>query len=90
MIFGDEGRIILADPWIPQGDRQSLTTGFTLARYGEPAKEIQVQAEHATYALEAALVADTLPELQAPWPAMSWDDTLGNMRVLDAWQKAIR
>ena len=90
VIFGDEGKIILPDPWIPEGDRQALKTEFTVARYGEPARTVEVKTEHATYALEAALVADTLPELQAAWPAMSWDDSLGNMRVLDAWQKAIR
>lgn len=90
VIFGDEGKIILPDPWIPEGDRQALKTDFTVARYDEPAKNVEVKTEHATYALEAALVADTLPDLQAPWPAMSWDDSLGNMRVLDAWQKAIR
>jgi predicted dehydrogenase len=90
VIFGDQGKIILPDPWIPQGDRQALTTRFTVARYGEPSRDIEVKTDHATYALEAALVADTLPELQAPWPAMSWDDTLGNMRVLDSWRKAIR
>ena len=30
-----------------------------------------------------------LDRRQAPSPAMSWDDTLGNMRTLDQWRQAI-
>jgi hypothetical protein len=33
---------------------------------------------------------DSLPASEAAWPAMSHADTLGNMRVLDAWQAALR
>jgi hypothetical protein len=40
----------------------------------------------ATYALEAELVADTLPAAEVSWPAMTWADTLGNMRVMEAWR----
>jgi hypothetical protein len=36
--------------------------------------------------VQAELVARSLASGQAPWPAMSWDDTLGNMRALDAWR----
>ena len=50
---------------------------------------MSIRTDHPTYALEAALVADTVPGLEAPWPAMGWDDTLGNMRVLDAWQALV-
>jgi hypothetical protein len=41
------------------------------------------------YALEADTVADHLEKRQAPSPAMTWDDTLGNMRLLDRWRAAI-
>jgi hypothetical protein len=34
-------------------------------------------------------VADTLPKVEAPSPAMTWADTLGNMRALDAWRRAL-
>jgi aryl-alcohol dehydrogenase-like predicted oxidoreductase len=41
------------------------------------------------YAFEADAVATFLDRRQAPSPAMSWDDTLGNMRTLDQWRLAI-
>lgn len=88
-LFGDEGKITIADPWIPQGQRQSLATEFTIERYGIDPEVIKVTTDKPTYAIEAELVADSLPRLEAPWPAMSWHDTLGNMRVLDAWRRGV-
>src|SRR6266496_250784 len=35
VVFGDEGRIVLPDPWIPRGDRQGLHTGYTIYRDGK-------------------------------------------------------
>jgi predicted dehydrogenase len=86
VIYADQGKIILPDPWIPEGDRQSTTTSFVVHKYGAQPEKVEVRTEKATYALEAELVADTLPGLDVPWPAMSHADTLGNMRVLDAWR----
>ena len=36
------------------------------------------------YANEALTVAEYLEQRQAPRPAMSWEDSLGQMRTLDA------
>jgi hypothetical protein len=41
------------------------------------------------YAFEADCVARHVAERQAPFPAPSWDDSIGNMRVLDAWRAAV-
>jgi predicted dehydrogenase len=90
LLLGEEGNILLPDPWIPGGDRQALETGFTILRDGRPPESVVTRAEKATYAIEAELVADTLPGVEAAWPAMSWADSLGNMRVLDAWRAALR
>ena len=51
---------------------------------------MNIKTDMATYAIEAETVADTLPATEPVWPAMSWADTIGNMRVLDAWQAALR
>jgi len=90
VIFGDEGKIVLPNPWIPRGERQGLETSFTVHRDGRPPETITVRTDKATYAIEAELVADTLPITEAAWPAMSWAETLGTMRVLDAWLAALR
>src|SRR5690606_21203086 len=90
ILFGEAGKIELPDPWIPQGDRQAMSTSLTLHKYGEQPRRIEVRTDKPTYAIEAELVADTLPGLEPPWPAMSHEDTLGNMRVLDAWRARIQ
>jgi predicted dehydrogenase len=90
VVFGEKGRIVLPDPWIPQGNRQGLETGYTIFRDGEPPETVTVRTEMATYAIEAELVADALPATEAAWPAMSWAETLGTMRVLDQWLAALK
>jgi predicted dehydrogenase len=89
IIFGENGKIVLADPWIPGSDRHGRETGYTIWRDGHAPEPVVVRATQATYAIEAELVADTLPGTQAAWPAMAWADTLGNMRALDAWRAAL-
>jgi predicted dehydrogenase len=89
VVFGELGRIELNDPWIPGGDRQGRETSFRVYLDGKPPETVPVRTETATYAIEAELVAATLPAVEAPWPAMTWADTLGNMRALDAWRAAL-
>ncbi|HVY26552.1 MAG TPA: Gfo/Idh/MocA family oxidoreductase [Polyangiaceae bacterium] len=89
VLYGESGRIVLPDPWIPQGVRQSLETSFQVLREGQPVEVVTMRTEQPTYALQAELVASALPALEAPWPAMSWADTLGNMRALDRWRACI-
>jgi predicted dehydrogenase len=89
VLYGELGRIVLPDPWIPQGQRQALETSFRVLREGQPEEVVTIRTEQPTYALQAELVASALPALEAPWPAMSWADTLGNMRALDRWRACI-
>jgi hypothetical protein len=42
------------------------------------------------FTLEADTVAAHIRDRQAPWPAMTWEDTLGNMRALDAWLATLK
>ena len=88
-VFGDLGVLHLPDPWIPQGDRHGRSSSYSITLHGRPAEHFSVQTPLATYAIEAERVADTLPGTQASWPAMGWDDTLGNMRLLDAWRRQV-
>jgi predicted dehydrogenase len=88
-IFGEEGRIQIDDAWLPGGKRQGLDSHFTIERDGKPPEVVPVNIPRAVYALEAELVADSLPATQATWPAMTWDDTLANLRVMDQWRAAL-
>lgn len=89
IVYGQQGHIHLPDPWLPGGSRQSCDTEFTIHRDGKKPQRVAVKADKPTYAIEAEVVADSLPNLQPRWPAMTWDDTLGNMRLLDAWRAAL-
>ena len=89
VLYGELGQIVIPDPWIPQGARQSLETSFTMKREGQADETITLRTDRPTYALQAELVATCLQNLEAPWPAMTWADTLGNMRALDKWRNSL-
>ena len=88
VIFGERGRIILPNPWLPGGERQGRVGSLCVHLEGKDVSAVEVRAPAPSYALEADLVAESLPAQEAPWPAMIWADTLGNMSALDAWRAA--
>ena len=53
----------------------------------EASSEIIVAADRDLFTYEADMVANHIEARQAP--AMSWGDTLGNMRLLDRWREEI-
>ncbi|MEI7634993.1 MAG: aldo/keto reductase [bacterium] len=86
-IYGSEGHIHIPNPWVPT--RDGGTSHIILCRDDEPLREIPVESPGPIYAIEADTVAACLDNRQAIFPAMTWDDTLGNMRMLDAWRASI-
>lgn len=84
-VFGSEGSISLPSPFIPQAGEPY---GILVKKDGEPEKQFAFpDAPADLYALEADTVARYIEERQAP--AMTWEDTLGNMRTLDQWRAAL-
>jgi len=82
-IFGSEGSIFIPNPWGP--NRLAGRSSFFVTRNGQSqAEEITVETTVGIYGLEADTVATYLGQGQAP--AMTWEDTLGNMRTLDMWR----
>jgi predicted dehydrogenase/aryl-alcohol dehydrogenase-like predicted oxidoreductase len=83
-VYGSEGSITVEQPWIP-----ARTGGSTriLVQRGSEQEEIVIESEAGLYSLEADEVARRIAERESP--AMSHDDTLGNLRLLDAWRKEI-
>ena len=86
-IFGTEGMIYLPTPWI--ASREGGVTKIIVTRYGEKPRTITVSTSAWLYGLEADTVAKYVKKRQAAPPAMSWEDTLGNMRMLDMWREAL-
>jgi len=82
-IHGSRGRITVHEPWF------AGTKGAKIVvepRGGE-ARVISTESDLDLYGTEIDLVAKFKGAGQAPFPAPGWDDTLGNMRLLDAWRK---
>uniref|UniRef100_UPI0040477418 Gfo/Idh/MocA family protein n=1 Tax=Algoriphagus sp. TaxID=1872435 RepID=UPI0040477418 len=86
-IFGSKGTIFIPSPWVP-GGRDPGTTKILVHKNGEKyPEEIFTSSKIGLYALEADIVAENLDNRQAP--VMTWDDTIGNMKTLERWRKAV-
>jgi predicted dehydrogenase len=84
-IHGSNGTIFVPAPWAQIHD--GSTTKLFVEHKGEPPQEIIVESTQPAFAIEADHVAAHIEHRQAP--AMSWDDSLGNMQTLDRWRKSI-
>jgi len=87
-IEGTGGSIILSMPWtanVDGGESQILL------KKNEQAPEMITVSSPPLYALEADLVARHIAQghCEAAWPAMTWADTLGNIRTQDQWRRAM-
>ncbi len=85
-IVGSDGWLEVPEPWLP-GSNSSPATLFIKRDYGTTVEEVIVEAERDIYTYEADTVAEHLTARQAP--AMSWEDSLGNMQALDWWRREI-
>lgn len=88
-IYGSEGRIIVPNPFV--ANRVSPEQGRILIERKNGMEEVLVEA-HATsftYEADVAGAAILAGRKQAPSPAMSWDDSLGNLKALDQWRESI-
>jgi len=86
-IFGSGGSIYLPAPW-GMGEKGG-TTRIVITRSGKEPEELKVETTTGAYTMEADMAADNIIRRQAVWPAMTWDDTLGNMKALDRWRESI-
>ncbi|MDP9290985.1 MAG: Gfo/Idh/MocA family oxidoreductase [Verrucomicrobiota bacterium] len=80
-LFGTEGQIEITNPWFGNGKVIVRKNGVS-----DP-EEIEVHSDRSVYALEADEVAANLVRRESP--AMSWADSLGNMKTLDLWREAV-
>jgi predicted dehydrogenase len=88
-IFGSTGRIVVPNPWITNRT-EANTERILLYRNATP-EEIIVPSHVTSFTLEADVVGDAVAagRLEASPPAMTWADSLGNMRTLDRWRQAV-
>lgn len=82
-VYGSEGWMHVPNVFIPS--RESGGTHIYLHLRGKPMETIEIHTNEWLYGLEADAVAKGIPARQSS--AVPWEDTLGNMRLLDRWRK---
>jgi predicted dehydrogenase len=86
-LVGTEGSILVPTPWIINGPGGGFSK--ILVFKGHIPDEIVVQSDRGLYALEADHVAEMVAEGRCESPLIPWDDSLGNMEVLDEWRRQV-
>jgi predicted dehydrogenase/aryl-alcohol dehydrogenase-like predicted oxidoreductase len=83
-LMGSEGMIDVSQPWVParEGGRTTITV---------KGETVEIEADRHLYAYEVDAAGDAIlaGKTEAAAPAMTLDDTLGNMAALDAWRDQI-
>lgn len=89
-IFGSQGSILVPEPFVCS--RSGAMNGRLVVRVrGQEERIVEIPSEVTSYVYEADACGRAIlaGRPQAEAPAMSWDDTLGNLRAQDAWRAAI-
>jgi len=90
VIEGSEGSIELDQPWAPGRDGGPYHSKIKISNhYKEDIVEFK-GPEHLFF-FEAELASQTIlkQRQEVPHPGMTWEDTLGNLKVLDEWRKIV-
>lgn len=86
-IHGSQGRIEVPDFWFAGGNRdQGLGRIDVITDGGTESISVNESAHVYSFEAEAASLAILAGKQEFDAPGMSWDDTLGNLRVLDKWR----
>jgi predicted dehydrogenase/aryl-alcohol dehydrogenase-like predicted oxidoreductase len=86
-IFGTEGQIVIPEPFLPS--RAGTPTSIFVHRRGADPEEVIVSPTIDPYGFQADYCAEQIAAGNLSPPAVSWEDTLGNMRALDLWRDSI-
>jgi predicted dehydrogenase/aryl-alcohol dehydrogenase-like predicted oxidoreductase len=82
-IYGTDGWILVPSPWVIS--REGGKSEIILHTNGQKEPQIiTIETDQWLYGIEADTVAANIENRQAP--QMSWADTMGNNKTLDAWR----
>ncbi|MBL4575110.1 MAG: Gfo/Idh/MocA family oxidoreductase, partial [Opitutaceae bacterium] len=87
VVYGSKGSIHIASPWLVAKDGGTWT--IEVRKNGEDSQLISGDERLSLYSIEADTVAEAIHAGKSETQAMSWGDTFGNMRTLDAWRREI-
>ena len=87
-IVGSTGSIHVPNPWL--NDRTSPEPGRFTVKSGKGEKKHKVRAKMVSFGYEVQVASQAILAGKTQAPEMSWDDTLGQMKALDAWRASIK
>ena len=89
-IEGTNGKIIVDNPWMPGKDGGPYHSTIRIIKNNTEEIKNFKGPEHLFF-FEAELSSQTIlkEKQQVPYPGMTWEDTLGNLKVLDLWRQKI-
>ncbi len=90
LIEGTAGKLILDNPWIPGKDGGPYYSTIKIIKK-EMQEIIEFKGPEHLFFFEAELSSQSIlkEKTQVPYPGMTWDDTLNNLKVLDQWRNKI-
>ena len=90
IITGTKGTIELDQPWAPGREGGPYHSTFKISS-NDQTEIIDFKGPEHLFFFEAELSSQTIlkEKTEAPYPAMTWEDTLGNLKTLDKWRKII-
>ena len=90
-IFGGEGDILVPNPYVAERDGAAPGRIVVRRRGAGGPQELVIDSPVTSFAHEADVCGRAIRagRQEAASPAMSWADTLGNLRTQDAWRAAI-
>jgi len=90
IIEGSEGYIKLEQPWTPGRDGGPYNCKIII-NINKKEEIVEFKGPEHLFFFEAELSSQTIlkKRLEVPHPGMTWEDTLGNLNVLDEWRKKI-
>jgi len=90
-IFGTDGWIFIPNPWVANRGAADIGKIIVHKRGEKEPVEIIAETDATSFTLEVDVFGDAVHagKKQASAPAMSWNDSLGNIRLLDAWRAQI-
>ena len=90
IIDGSDGKIIIDDPWMPGRNGGPYHSIIRIIK-NEKEELRELKGPEHLFFFEAELSSQTIlkEKQQVPYPGMTWEDTLGNLKVLDQWRQKI-
>jgi len=90
IITGTEGIIELDQPWDPGKNGGPYHSTIKIVKNNQT-EVIDFKGPEHLFFFEAELSSQTIikQKIEVPYPGMTWEDTLGNLKTLDEWRKVI-